>query len=163
MRSSGRGVGASAAASPQRRGGPGIVAADGASPTRNDALECGASGGASLWRNGGVVVLHPDDFGRCPLDMDFVGRDGLVAAATVDVGEEQSGTSVYGEGCAGSVAAALAASYKEGGLDGWGPGKVEGVKTGVAVGEGEVSGLSAVLVGQASTGGSGTSAASVAL
>lgn len=141
----------------------GVAASAGASQTRNDALERGACGGASLLRNGGV--LRPDGFGRRPLDTDFVGWGGLVEVVMVDVGEEQNETSVCDEDCDGSVAGVLASSCKGGGscFDGRGPVRVEEVKTGEVVGEAEVNVLSAALVGPAWTGGSGRSAAPAAL
>lgn len=161
MMSSGHGLAASVEASQQMSGGPGIAATGAAPQLRNDEPGLGASGGASQLRNGGAGVLHSDDFGRCPLRTDLVGWDGLLVGVTAGVGEAQNGTDVGDDESGGPAAAVLGASCKEGGLHGDGRSleREEEVRTE----EEEVNGLSAALAGQASSGGSGRSAAAVAL
>lgn len=110
MRSSGHGLAASAEAPQQVSGGPGIAATGAASQLRNDGPGLGASDGAFLLRNGGVGVLHPDDFGRCPLRTDLVGWGGLSAGVMAGVGEGQNGTTVCGDDSGVPAAAAAAAA-----------------------------------------------------
>lgn len=82
-----------------------------------------------------------------------------------DVVEVLNETAVDGNVSGEPVAFVLGASYKWDGWrgDGWSLGRGVAVRTGEAVGEAEVNGISAALAGQAWTDGSGRPAASVAL
>lgn len=75
----------------------GLVGADGAFLWRSGELELGASGEASLQKNNEVGVLWPDDFDKCPLNIDLAGRGELLAVATAGVAMELNGTDVGGD------------------------------------------------------------------
>lgn len=82
----------------------GLVGADGASLWRSGDLELGASGEASLQKNNEVGVLWLDDFDKCPLNIDLVGRGELLAAVTGGVAMELTVIDVGGDDCEPVVA-----------------------------------------------------------